>query len=955
MSTQRTDRFHGVTGGLAVKAPVKTVATGNITLSGEQTISGVALVAGHRVLLTAQTDAKENGIWIVSTTDWSRAPDMDGGRDLIQGSLVTVIGDTPGTPPQANIVYGVTNAEQLAGVIPSDYSFQPGDVRRYGADEAAADNSAAFRAAAKQAWKQGSANSGNMGAVFAPAGYDYPVTNDVDFRGVRLDFRARALAGTSGAKCYMGGHSRGRNPEQYMEAWFSSTIDVAIPQIEIWGCKHQRIAINYAQTVYFQAYSGSVSGTAIPFPNFSTLYPDWRFESQGGLAGYAADTFQSFYATNYACSYVRGWLGDVSNVILKSGDGTKNPDGTAKAEAGNSGYHTDIYLECNDLKKFVVEYHPEKKTYGHNNIHIYGGLADASATNYVTTSITGTEAAGQTALTIGSTSSGANTMLPGDEVFIEMDNERAHGSTIVTVDSVTQITIADALPFPSTGGGVSSGTIWDGIDIQHGSLIYFHDLRNEGMKNYAIKFGPSANRCVVEQAYTSSYGAYPGMNGNVIDLGFDNILCASEQTAYQNYPVTVIDANSLQMDSDTAPTRYGIKGVGVVSTWDLPQAGKITRTGNKLSVPVYTSFYVSDFIPLHPAARSIVIASWKGEFKTGIRARMQLYDKDRTHIKPIGQLETAVITELEWVQSLGVATEYYLQLTGGGDPKVESDVANELGAVWRDGSMLAGSVSNAPGTLADLEWGYGDHAADSLGFNTVYVRDDSNPPNTVYDFDVELETGIPVASYDATGALVTVTTMYPHGLRVNDHIQSDRLSGTGDLLTGQPGYVISVDSPYTITTWQTPLDFGTPDGNQWYITRADISGLGNTWQKSGKIYVGAGTSKYIASVILQNAYYARLFVSSTGGAGVPNPLLFQSLNVSVRSPSGNSEGGRLGAASSNAPVFNAPDGPPVISGTVTPVGAVVPAFIGQQYIDTVLKDAYIAVGPLAADWRIAAT
>jgi hypothetical protein len=38
-------------------------------------------------------------------------------------------------------------------------------------------------------------------------------------------------------------------------------------------------------------------------------------------------------------------------------------------------------------------------------------------------------------------------------------------------------------------------------------------------------------------------------------------------------------------------------------------------------------------------------------------------------------------------------------------------------------------------------------------------------------------------------------------------------------------------------------------------------------------------------------------------------------------------------------------------GVVTPVGAVVPAFIGQVYIDTVTKLGYLAVGAANTDWK----
>lgn len=85
-----TDRRQGVNAGAAVKVPVKSATTANITLSGEQTIDGVALVDGDRVLVKDQTDATENGIYTVDTGDWTRTPDFDGVFDVVEGTFVYV-------------------------------------------------------------------------------------------------------------------------------------------------------------------------------------------------------------------------------------------------------------------------------------------------------------------------------------------------------------------------------------------------------------------------------------------------------------------------------------------------------------------------------------------------------------------------------------------------------------------------------------------------------------------------------------------------------------------------------------------------------------------------------------------------------------------------------------------------------------------------------------------------
>lgn len=64
--------------GLDPKESVLAATTGNITLSGEQTIDGVAVVTGNRVLVKNQTDPKENGIYVADSGAWTRATDQDG-------------------------------------------------------------------------------------------------------------------------------------------------------------------------------------------------------------------------------------------------------------------------------------------------------------------------------------------------------------------------------------------------------------------------------------------------------------------------------------------------------------------------------------------------------------------------------------------------------------------------------------------------------------------------------------------------------------------------------------------------------------------------------------------------------------------------------------------------------------------------------------------------------------
>lgn len=61
----------------AFKKSVKCATTADITLSGTQTIDGIAVAAGDRVLVKNQTTASQNGIYTVSATAWTRATDAD--------------------------------------------------------------------------------------------------------------------------------------------------------------------------------------------------------------------------------------------------------------------------------------------------------------------------------------------------------------------------------------------------------------------------------------------------------------------------------------------------------------------------------------------------------------------------------------------------------------------------------------------------------------------------------------------------------------------------------------------------------------------------------------------------------------------------------------------------------------------------------------------------------------
>lgn len=81
------------TQGLDPKPAVRAMSAANIaSKSGTTTIDGVTLAVNDRVLLTAQTTASENGIWVIQSGAWTRPPDYAAGSSTVvtDGAYVLV-------------------------------------------------------------------------------------------------------------------------------------------------------------------------------------------------------------------------------------------------------------------------------------------------------------------------------------------------------------------------------------------------------------------------------------------------------------------------------------------------------------------------------------------------------------------------------------------------------------------------------------------------------------------------------------------------------------------------------------------------------------------------------------------------------------------------------------------------------------------------------------------------
>ncbi|TBD04217.1 hypothetical protein ELH21_07290 [Rhizobium leguminosarum] len=100
MTSIMIDRVDGLSSAVAIKGPCKAGTTANISLYGEQTIDGIAIVTNDRVLVKAQTAGYENGVYVADTGQWRRVKDFDSTKDVVEGTQVLV---TDGTVNQRTL------------------------------------------------------------------------------------------------------------------------------------------------------------------------------------------------------------------------------------------------------------------------------------------------------------------------------------------------------------------------------------------------------------------------------------------------------------------------------------------------------------------------------------------------------------------------------------------------------------------------------------------------------------------------------------------------------------------------------------------------------------------------------------------------------------------------------------------------------------------------------------
>lgn len=88
------DAAQAAAAGMKWRPEVVVATTANITLSGTQTIDGVAVIAGDLVLVKNQTTTANNGVYVVAAGAWTRATDADTWSELVSQVRVVSRGST---------------------------------------------------------------------------------------------------------------------------------------------------------------------------------------------------------------------------------------------------------------------------------------------------------------------------------------------------------------------------------------------------------------------------------------------------------------------------------------------------------------------------------------------------------------------------------------------------------------------------------------------------------------------------------------------------------------------------------------------------------------------------------------------------------------------------------------------------------------------------------------------
>lgn len=224
MPATSIDRLAGITTSVAVKPPCVAVTNFPAVLSGLYTLGARTLEEGDRVLVNSQTDQTQNAIYNASSSNWTRALDFDGQRDVVNGTLVIVrnssingslyevvatdpiiIGSSPISfvlHDDPAITYPQIAAEGLAGVTPMNAAFPPMYLDRYAVNvtPGVTNMGAALQAAINVAKKNGGTIRIGPGPylIDTPLDLTFPVGSQNASFGIIGDSRYKAATYTLG-------------------------------------------------------------------------------------------------------------------------------------------------------------------------------------------------------------------------------------------------------------------------------------------------------------------------------------------------------------------------------------------------------------------------------------------------------------------------------------------------------------------------------------------------------------------------------------------------------------------------------------------------------------------------------------------------------------------------------------------------------------------------------------
>jgi hypothetical protein len=109
---------------LAWKTNARVATTTDVVLDGIQTVDGILLNDGDRVLVKNQNNASENGIYIASASTWTRSTDAENGNSLVASTMLVVAGNanqnTKWTCTNTSITLGVTSIVFTQLLIPQN-------------------------------------------------------------------------------------------------------------------------------------------------------------------------------------------------------------------------------------------------------------------------------------------------------------------------------------------------------------------------------------------------------------------------------------------------------------------------------------------------------------------------------------------------------------------------------------------------------------------------------------------------------------------------------------------------------------------------------------------------------------------------------------------------------------------------------------------------------------------